>query len=292
MRIRLALIGVSIAIGSQAGALGPIPPEAKTAIAFLYVADAAAPGEPDRQPTANGTAFFVGLPSAEPGEVYLYLVTAKHVLQNDKGGWYAKCFVRLNRKKGGSVLVPLSLRFEGQERNVFLHPTDESVDLAVIPFTITAEEIEFTFIPQDLLTSREQFRALGMREGDEVFFAGLFTPHAGLARNVPIVRFGRVAMASEEVFTLDTRVTTGFLVDSPSFGGNSGSPLFASLLGRSKLVLAGIVLGTFLDFQPIKVVSTGSTTISQSSMGISIVAPAYKLHEILFGQELGKGRAP
>jgi hypothetical protein len=44
--------------------------------------------------------------------------------------------------------------------------------------------------------------------------------------------------------------------------------------------------GSFNKGWPIEVIQTKSTTISWSNMGISAVVPAYKLHEILFGEEL------
>jgi hypothetical protein len=44
--------------------------------------------------------------------------------------------------------------------------------------------------------------------------------------------------------------------------------------------------GTFLDAHEIKVVETKEVPIAVSSMGIAAVVPGYKLHEILFSDEL------
>ena len=48
--------------------------------------------------------------------------------------------------------------------------------------------------------------------------------------------------------------------------------------------------GTFLDAHEIKVVETKKVPIAVSSMGIAAVVPGYKLHEILFSDELKKKR--
>jgi hypothetical protein len=48
--------------------------------------------------------------------------------------------------------------------------------------------------------------------------------------------------------------------------------------------------GTFLDAHEIKVFETKKVPIAVSSMGIAAVVPGYKLHEILFSDELKEKR--
>ena len=91
-----------------------------------------------------------------------------------------------------------------------------------------------------------------------------------------------------------------YLMESSSYGGNSGSPVFfylgadrqpgALILGSPVLRLAGVMMGTFQDIQPVRFIEQAPVPISVASMGISAVIPAYKLHEILFGEELTKAR--
>ena len=62
------------------------------------------------------------------------------------------------------------------------------------------------------------------------------------------------------------------------------------VVGAPILKLAGIMQGTFLDAQEIKVLETKKVPIALSNMGIAAVVPAYKLHEVLFSDELKKHR--
>jgi len=87
-----------------------------------------------------------------------------------------------------------------------------------------------------------------------------------------------------------------YLVETGSFGGNSGSPVFfylgsdrkpgALILGPPILKLAGVMSGTFLDVQPVRAVETAKIDVASSSMGVAAVVPAYKVLEILTGPEL------
>jgi hypothetical protein len=83
------------------------------------------------------------------------------------------------------------------------------------------------FAPSGPLTSEGQ----PIRAGHEVFFVGLFSQHAGKARNLPIARFGAVSRLPIEpvsVKRLGGRVEAieGYLVEARSWGGHSGSPVF------------------------------------------------------------------
>jgi hypothetical protein len=67
--------------------------------------------------------------------------------------------------------------------------------------------------------------------GHEVFFVGLFSQHAGTARNLPIARFGHVSRTPIEPVRVrradgTTEAIDGYLVEARSWGGHSGSPVF------------------------------------------------------------------
>ena len=107
----------------------PAPPEIKTVVAFVF-----APGSAG-QLRPWGTAFFVGV--ADPKDAnrtFVYLVTAKHVLQkDDRKSWLPKVFLRLNTKKGDTGFVEIPISPSGRDQTVFLHPNDSTADVAVIP---------------------------------------------------------------------------------------------------------------------------------------------------------------
>lgn len=67
--------------------------------------------------------------------------------------------------------------------------------------------------------------------GHEVSFVGLFSQHAGMLRNLPIARFGAVSRLPAEPIQVERpggriQEVEGYLVESQSWGGHSGSPAF------------------------------------------------------------------
>jgi len=270
----------------------PIPTEVKSTVAFIYLLNQ------KNEFIANGTGFFIGVQKTpKDSSYYVNLVTAKHVLKPDikKEEYYKTVFVRLNKKNGDSEYLRLDLFPQGKNKNVFVHP-DSSVDIAVIPALPDQNIYDFKFIPDDFITTKEKYDELKIREGSNVFFTGLFSPYTGEHKNYPIVRFGKVALVTEEKILWDSIKTDLYLIESSSYGGNSGSPVFFYLgaerepgsivVGSPILKLAGIIKGSFNDIKPIQVVETKITPISISNMGISAVVPAYKLYEIMFGEEM------
>ena len=273
----------------------PIPSEVKSVVAFIFIKNE------EGKLIANGTGFFVGVKNpSNPDSFSVYLVTAKHVLYKlNTTDFLDMVFVRLNKKEGGSQIGVIPIITEGEKCNVFTH-SDSLVDIAIIPFLPDQEKFDFKFLPEDTITTKEAFKELKIREGSDVFFTGLFTPYTGSERNYPIVRFGRVALVTDEKIEWQGKLMDLYLIEAGSYGGNSGSPVFFYLgsdrepgsivIGSPILKLAGVMQGTFLDAHEIKVVETKKVPIAVSSMGIAAVVPGYKLHEILFSDELKEKR--
>jgi hypothetical protein len=230
----------------------------------------------------------------------VYLITAKHVISKPNSTeFFDKVFLRLNKKEGGSAILALPIVYDGNNKTVFCH-SDPSVDIAVIPCLPDQNVFDFKFLPDDMITTTVEYKDLKIREGSEVFFTGLFSPYLGAEKNYPVVRFGRVALVTDEKIPFGDKKRDLYLIEAGSYGGNSGAPVFFYLgadrepgrliLGSTVLKLAGIMEGTFLDAKEIKVVETKTISIAQSNMGIAAVVPSYKLHEILFSNELKQKR--
>ena len=277
---------------------GPVPPEIKTVVAFVF-----APGPTGGPPIPHGTGFFVGVkhPKDETRS-FVYLVTAKHVLQSvDRRSWLPKILLRLNTRKGDLGFIEIPIVPSGRGQTIFLHPTDTTTDVAVIPGLPDEKQFDFKFLPDELLTSKQDFASLKIVEGSEVFFTGLFSPHVGTRRNYPVIRFGRVALITDERVKFGDHDADLYLVDTGAYGGNSGAPVFfylgsdrepgAIIVGPPVLKLAGVMSGTFLDLQPLRAIETARIAVAPSSMGIAAVVPAYKVKEILAGPELSRRRA-
>jgi hypothetical protein len=301
-RLRIACLAAasvfSVLLPTVRALAAPVPPEVKSIVTFVF-----APGPVPGVFVPQGTGFFVGIKDAQHPELaHVYLVTAKHVLQTaDLKNWLPEIVLRLNSKRGEADIAPIRLSGSGPKKNVFTHPSDESVDIAVVPCLPNEKVIDFRWLSEDFAVSQKEFADLGIREGSDVFFTGMFTPYLGSKRNYPIVRFGRVALISDEKIKFVDGEADLYLVETGSFGGNSRSPVFFYLgsdrnpgnliAGPPILKLAGIMKGSFLDGQPVVAADTAVQGIARSSMGIAAVVPAFKLWEIFAGAELpGKGK--
>ncbi len=293
----LTFIAAAYLLAPGLSLAAPVPPVVKTVVAFVF-----APGLAEGQLKPWGTAFFVGVKDPKHEDrSFVYLVTAKHVLQaEDRKSWLPKVFVRLNTRAGDSQFVTVPLVLSGAGQTVFLHPKDSAADVAVIPALPDEKRFDFKFLPEQFLTSKEDFAGLGIVEGSEVFFTGLFSPHVGTRRNYPVVRFGRVALITDEKIKFGDQEADLYLVETGSYGGNSGAPVFFYLgldrqpgtiiAGPPILKLAGVMSGTFLDVQPVKAIETAKIAGAPSNMGIAAVVPAYKVKEVLAGPELSARR--
>ena len=286
----LCLVALTFAGSHSALGAMPIPSDLKKTVCFVFV-------EKDGKLIPNGTAFFVGIEKPDKTLQHVYLVTAKHVLQSlpDKGTYFPWFAIRLMRREGGVQQIVIPINLHGVDKTVFIH-TDDSVDLAVIPALPKPELFDFKVIPASFLVDKEQFKSLNISEGTDVFFAGMFTPHLGKDKNYPVVRFGRVAMLSDEKIEFRNKQRELYLIETFSFGGNSGAPTFLYLgqdrapgslvLGPPDIKLSGVMSGAFLSGFPIKETQTDTSKISWDNMGIAAVVPCFLLSEILLGEEL------
>jgi hypothetical protein len=196
-------------------------------------------------------------------------------------------------------MVEIPIRTTGNGQTAYVHQ-DEAVDLVVIPAVPSQDVYEYKFIPDSMLTQRDELPKLNIGEGSDVFFTGLFLPYPGYERNFPVVRFGRVALVTSEKVQWDKKLLDLYLIESASYGGNSGSPVFfylgsdrnpGSLIVGSPLIkLAGVMMGSFNEVRPLQIIVQSSIPVSTVNMGIAAVTPAYKLHEVLMNEELTRSR--
>lgn len=257
----------------------------KSAIGFVFLIDTN--GQPSHP---NGTCFFVTVRTTNG--FFPYLATAKHVLEDTNGAILPQVAVRLSRSTGGVAFVVFPLTRAGTPFRVFTHP-EPGVDLAVVP---VVPDLFGTYriqpIPSDLIATKEHMKKFKIREGDDMFFMGLFTPFYGSQANIPIVRFGRLSMMTDEKISADKDGLQDFyLMETQAFGGNSGSAAMFYFderrnPGDTKLLLAGIVKGYFFNYSPVRFVNAKQVPVSTENNGIALVTPAFKLHELLFSDEL------
>ena len=139
-----------------------------------------------------------------------------------------------------------------------------------------------------------------------MFFVGLFVPLYGSNENLPICRFGRLAMLPNEPFNFANEgLANLYLMETEAFGGNSGSPAFFYFppsrrgppvvnfpwTGKRSLLLAGVVKGYFYDYSKVLLLnSTAATPVTTQHLGVTAIVPAYYIHDMLFSPDEKQAR--
>jgi hypothetical protein len=267
-----------------------VPDEVRKCVAFLAYMDS-------KGMHLAGTAFFVGVVTPTPEYPLLsftYAVTAKHVIDAIKENSFdGKVYFRLNFKSENAKFISSKLadwRF---------HPSDESVDVAVLPIQMP-KEFDHLFYPSVSFVTPELIKTQGVGIGDEVFLVGLFVLHFGQERNIPILRVGNIAAMPEEKVQTGSGDIDAYLIEARSIGGLSGSPVFVNLsgvrtvggnvmVGGTGFYLLGLMHGHWIE-QPEPDTVVIDSRNESVNMGIAIVIPAQKILEVLNQPEFDESR--
>jgi hypothetical protein len=161
----------------------------------------------------GGSGFLVAVPSLGRGH-YVYVVTAKHVIDN------GALVLRLNTSDG--KMDTLTTSYDSW----FVHPDGD--DVAVLPITLT-DDFSWFCVSTRLFITPDIIRDWHIGLGDETFMVGRLVNRDGIQRNAPVVRFGNLSFMAdpdEPVERADGFKQESFLVESRSLGGFSGSPVF------------------------------------------------------------------
>jgi hypothetical protein len=229
-----------------------------------------------------GTAFFVNVKKENTG--IAYLVTAKHVLLDDSGKLYERIRIRLNNRKGSSDQLQLNL----SELNIRFH-SDENVDLAAIQVGPDPRLFDYLLLPEAYFTTPTILREKNIREGSTAFFAGLFVHYYGKQRNYPVIRFGKIALISEEKIEVYEKgylkTADLYIVECQSMGAFSGSPVFFELdritkdgrfFSSPEIYLGGVMKGHYNN-----IVDLVPGMSRELNAGLALITPCYLLTEIL-----------
>ena len=272
-----------------------IDPQFRKCVTFLFV-DKVDEETGKTIRVACATAFYVSVPVVN--NIFLtYLVTARHVIRRSRPYPF---FVRVNTTDGAYIDLSAS------QDSWIEHP---DTDIAVCPLQIPLGPPK-TSIPDikqisfSMLATSKFIEENHVREGDDIFFSGMFQGYSGTERMQPIIRFGNISlMPYEKIMIRDSPQDTpypvnAYLVESRSWGGHSGSPTFLYLnpnripgeisfySGRPDFVLFGLVSSHFELSQDIKfvgdILGKGSVDINA---GIAVIIPAHFIAEILQSDE-------
>jgi hypothetical protein len=259
-------------IGKEGQVLVRVPDEITDCALFVGVAE-------EQRFFAKGTAFAFGMTASPPFRYNKsYFVTAKHVVvKTAKLSMDGKVTIRINKRGSGTVALSTS------PQEWFFHPTDDTVDVAVLPLPSIAP-FHLRHIPDSIAATSEIMEREGIGIGDEVFITGLFVNHVGIERNIPILRTGNIAMMAKEPLVDGEEA---ILIEARSIGGLSGSPVFVNISGVRRgevhagvencVYWLGIVTGHWEGGMEADVV----TQDYKVNRGIGIVVPATRVMEVL-----------
>lgn len=248
-----------------------------------------------------GTAFLLAYKNAG------YLVTAKHVAKAFEDNPF---LIRINNMEGSSANIP------ADEVIWYYHP-DDNVDVAVIPFLVPnlihQRIFETTYIPSEMILTEEIRKQFFVGIGDQCYTVGLFRFLAGKKRNLPIVHTGNIALLPEDekipvsdwddLTEKKTKYVNGYLVESQSMAGLSGSPVFVrytipypittpkkkQLLSRAysyNLFLLGLWQGSW-QAPASEIYRPGKPNVP---VGIGVIMPATRIVDVLELPELVEKR--
>lgn len=147
---------------------------------------------------AGGTGFLVSVAAETEGAPSaLYAVTNSHVIREGKAP-----MVRLNTQGARAEVIRLTT-------DQWHHHPDGD-DIAVCPIGLEPEHHRFVALNKSkLFLEKSELEEFDVGPGDDIFFIGRFISHQGKQRNLPVVRWGNIAMLPYEPI----RHTRGTMVE-------------------------------------------------------------------------------
>ena len=267
----------------------PVGTQLKKAVAIVDVSCKDANGK--LWPT-SGTGFTVAYhdPRVPKDQHFDYLVTNRHVAEcrDEKGipREVQSVSLEVNMKNGTWGTGPINQ--DGKVRWYF--PTDDSVDLALTPISLSAN-VEYLPIPLDMFLAKEDFAADNIGEGAKIILSGYSYHFEGEPHRQALVREGILsAMPEVPLKTTTGKQGTVYLADVHIFGGNSGSPVFISTAGfRSgggivfeDYRFLGVASGFYNEDSDFNLeIATTVTGTQHANSGISMIVPADFLKDLI-----------
>lgn len=234
-------------------------------------------------PDLRGTGFLVGHDGA------LYLITARHVARQIEGAPAYLCMNGVDGKAANFLV----------ERIEWTHHPDERADVSAAAIRLD-EALNFWPFPSEYLATDPTIAEKNIGPGDLAYIMGLFKFVPGRGAYKPVVHTGHVAMMpAEEIPVRGSLPLEGYLVEAKSpLDGLSGSPVFVRktvAVKKAPGAVSGIepkaygapwVLGVWVAGWDIEEAPSGAIL----PRGMGIVAPAYRIVELLNSERFMKDR--
>ncbi|HEY5709610.1 MAG TPA: hypothetical protein VIS51_09460 [Solirubrobacterales bacterium] len=267
-----------------------IPDELLNSIVYLFKDEASALSGSG----GGGTGFLVRF--QEDGFEHTYVVSNMHVV----GNGYTT--LRLNTAAGAvdAISIPAGAWIN--------HPNADDVSVAPMELEMPSGWQASGLYWDSVCPTDFRLRELNVGIGDDVFMLGRFVGHSGIQQNQPLARFGSLAMMDGGK-VLDGRemLIDAYLVEMHSLPGFSGSPVFIHIQGGSQRS-PKTIMPFFTETIGLLGIDTGHKRMThvvrdratdqpseppqyvRENSGVAIVAPYYKIREVLEGDKLTKQR--
>jgi hypothetical protein len=288
----------------------PIPSEFLDAVVFLYRSEEDAHAGAD----SGGSGFLTGVSAGTVESRSLYVVTNRHVAEKARA-------VRIQEPHGSRVEVR-----ETPEDGWWHHPDGD--DVSVFPLGLSPErEFYYAAIPANSFMHDVDGQSW-LGPGEDVFILGRYIDRNGMQLDTPMARFGHIAAPPVKVRNDKRGIDQlSFLVEVLSRSGYSGSPAIVFRLqletpfgGGVRLsigapsdrplqsqvgtagqpLLLGINWGHVHENDPVFIPGDETYGNEESehpeklyvkqNTGLAAVVPAWKISELLWGEELKQMR--
>lgn len=268
-----------------------IPDTIRKCVAFIYC-----PTSEGRE--LLGTCFFVYEDILDTDRIFTYVVTAKHIIDSARSISIDNTVIlRINLEDGTSTSISVDID------KWINHPTNFLDDISIVSFK-SSKGFDIKCYPIKSIVDEKILKKEEISIGDETFVVGLFSKHHGETRNIPIIRVGNISAMPEEQIKIRNGTIDAYLIETRSFGGLSGSPVFVSLGklrymrakgnvligGGYKFYLLGLIHGHWDWKNGEYDIINREIEIEAINMGIAIVTPATKILETINHPELLKSK--
>lgn len=199
--------------------------------------------------------------------------------------------------ESASLTKTIDLYLAGKQQNVFFN--NSSVDLVAIRFP-DFEGIKPVIFDYSFVVSEQGLRKLEVDVGTEVFTVGVFNNFHGQKKNLPLFRFGRIAMLPVEPWWKTEKNPVpekGFLAELNITESASGSPVLlfptqvkvmdSNIKYRSlDPLIVGVVKGKEQTIGNVitsdgKSIQKSPNLAAQSQLGLAVIEYSYELRNLL-----------
>jgi len=237
--------------------------------------------KPDGSKHWIGTGFLFGKflqMNAENQKQYnIYLVTNKHVLQNQ-----SSVLLRFNPQDDKPATDYPAQMIDANGKQLWTgHPNDK-IDVAVIGINaphLQQQGMKFHFFTSDdMMFTKDKLKEMETTEGDYIYVLGFPMGLVAADRQHVILRSGAIARIRD---MFEGR-SSDFIIDAMVFPGNSGGPVvlrpeIVSIQGTKSNMNAGLI-GVIKSYIPYQDVAVSQQTnrpriIFEDNSGLSLVEP-------------------